>query len=217
MRFNQADQLCFGLVLEKQPNQNEIRTLPQFFHADDDMVYRMGGTFLRHFLDRVPLTRRFRYISIDTRTHMLMPRMYPCIPGWHCDDFYRHGGRQPDLGRVLEEAPSVHHSVVFGNTSLTEFVAEPIDLPAPDEIANPDDRPLYSLYHRLIEDLGPAVRQVRSGEIVTFGPLAFHRGVQATERGWRHFIRLTESDHFPPANEIRVQTQVYLTDPFYEW
>jgi hypothetical protein len=52
---------------------------------------------------------------------------------------------------------------------------------------------------------------------VTFGPLAFHRGVQATEPGWRPFIRLTESNHFPPANEIRVQTQVYLTDPFYEW
>ena len=217
MRFNQAGQLHFGVVLEKQPNQNEIRMLPQFFHADPSAVHRVGGPFLRHFLERVPLTGKFKYVSIDTRTHMLMPRMFPCIPGWHCDDFYRHGGRQPDLVNVMEEAPSMHHAVVFGNTSLTEFVAEPIELPAPDEISNPDDRPIYSLYHRMIEERGPSVRPVQSGEVVTFGPLVFHRGIQASEAGWRHFIRLTESDHWKPANEIRMQTQVYLTDPFYEW
>jgi hypothetical protein len=95
MLFNQPDHLHFGHVLDKQPNQNQIRALPPFFHGDDDMVYRMGGLFLRHLLEQVPLTHRFKYISIDTRTHMLMPKMYPCIPGWHCDDFYCHGGTQP--------------------------------------------------------------------------------------------------------------------------
>src|SRR5262245_42868217 len=127
MLFNRPEDLVFGPVLEKQPDQVQIRTLTQFLRADHNMVWRLGGPFLRHVLDRVPLTGRFRYVSVDTRTHMLMPPMYPCLPGWHCDDFYRPTDDQPDLDSLLEKAPSVHHSVVFGNTAFTEFVAEPLD------------------------------------------------------------------------------------------
>ena len=27
----------------------------------------------------------YPHLTIDTRVHMLMPNMYPGIPGWHCD------------------------------------------------------------------------------------------------------------------------------------
>src|SRR5262249_42968397 len=141
----------------------------------------------------------------------------PCIPGWHCDDFFRGGREQPDLERILDDAPSVHHSVVFGITSFTEYVAEPLELPAPDELDNPEGRPIYGIYHRLIESRRPLIRALQSGEVVTFGPLVFHRGTPADCRGWRHFLRVTESNHWEPVNEIRTQTQVYLTDAFYEW
>jgi hypothetical protein len=217
MLFNQADQLQFGPILRQQPNQNEIRFLPQFFRADADMVWRLGGPFLRHVLDTVPISGRFKYVSIDTRTHLLFPRMYPSIPGWHCDDFYRPTDDQPDLARVMEKAPSVHHCVVFGNTAFTEYATEPIDLPAPEELSNPDRKPAYGIYHRLIEERRPRIRAVQSGELVRFSPLVFHRGVAATARGWRYFLRLTESNHWEPLNEIRTQTQVYLTEAFYEW
>lgn len=215
MRFN--EDLTFGPALEDQPGQNDIRGMPQFLRADLEMVRREGGSFLRNLLDRLPLTHAYRYVSIDSRTHMLMPRMYPCIPGWHCDDFFRGDREQPDLEHILADAPSVHHSVVFGNTSFTEYVAEPLELPGPDALDNPEGRPIYGIYHRLIEARRPAVRTLRAGEVVTFGPLVFHRGTPADRRGWRHFLRVTESSHWQPVNERRVQTQVYLTDAFYEW
>lgn len=217
MWFNQPQDLTFGPVLDLQPGQNDIRTLPMFFRADLEMVRRQGGPFLRHALERLPLSGRFKYLSIDTRTHMLMPKWYACIPGWHCDDFHRGPDGQPDLENVAAKAPMMHHSVVFGNTAFTEYAVEPLDLPAPRELPNPEDRPLYSLYHQLIEKRQPAVRAVQSGEVVTFGPLVFHRGVPATRAAWRYFLRATESDHWHPVNEIRTQTQVYLTDEFHVW
>jgi hypothetical protein len=217
MQFNGPDQLHFGVVLCEQPNQLEIRALPQFFRADFDMVYRQGGSILRACLEELPVTGKFRYLTIDTRTHLLMPRMYPCLPGWHCDDFYRRDGDQPDLEHVMDEAPSLHHSVVFGATAFTEYVTTPLELPAPRDLPNPDGEALYMLYHRLIERQRPATRQVQSGEVVTFGPLAFHRGTAATQTGWRYFLRLTESNHWEPLNEIRTQTQVYLTESYYQW
>lgn len=30
----------------------------------------------------------------DVKVHMLMPRQYPCIPNWHCDNVPRIGGVQ---------------------------------------------------------------------------------------------------------------------------
>lgn len=30
----------------------------------------------------------------DIKVHMLMPRLYPCIPGWHVDNVPREGGPQ---------------------------------------------------------------------------------------------------------------------------
>ncbi|OAI48263.1 hypothetical protein AYO44_07475 [Planctomycetaceae bacterium SCGC AG-212-F19] len=217
MLFNRSEDLTFGPILPWHPGQADIRALPQFFRADLDMVRRQGGSFLRDVIDRLPLSQRFRYVSIDSRTHMLMPRMYPCIPGWHCDDFFRGDRPQPGLDTIMEEAPSLHHSAVFGNTSFTEYVTEPIDLPAPSELDNPDNRPIYGVYHRLIEERGPAVRALRCGEVVSFGPLVFHRGTPADRHGWRHFIRVTESNHWQPVNELRTQAQVYLTEHFYEW
>jgi hypothetical protein len=217
MYFNQPADLRFGATATRRPNQDEIRVLPQFYRADYDMVYRRGGLLLRQTLEAMPLAGTFKHISIDSRTHMLMPRMYPCIPGWHCDDFFRPTGDQPDLVNVSALAPSVHHSVIFGNNSLTEFIVEPLELPDPSRLVNVEGQPVYGVYDRMIENLRPEKRWVQEGEIVTFGPLVFHRGVPATAPGWRYFLRVTESNHWEPRNEIRTQSQVYLTEDFYSW
>lgn len=202
-------------TLDGLPDQDQIRRIPQFFRADADMVYRLGGPFLRQLLAKAPLSRSHRYVSIDTKVHMLMPGWYACIPGWHCDDFYRPTDDQPDLSRIAH-GWSDHVCVVVGPTALPDFVVEPLTLPAPEEMDR-EGRPLYAVYHERIEALRPRRARPASGQMVKFDCLAFHGGTPADRHTWRLFARITQSDHFAPLNEIRTQTQVYLPHPFEQW
>ncbi len=52
----------------------------------------------------------------DVKVHMLMPRMYPCIPNWHCDFTPREGGIQ-----CLERARDVLMYMWLSGPPLTEF------------------------------------------------------------------------------------------------
>jgi hypothetical protein len=218
MRFNEN----FSIVsnddkfLTEPMRQVELRQLPQFFRADADIVYRLGGPIYQQFLTSLPLLPDFKYISVDSRIHMLMPDWYPCIPGWHCDDFYRPGNgqfSQPDLEHL---PPIQHFAMVIGGTAFTVFAGGPWELPAPSALDT--GRNLYAQYHQLIEDnLGRYNRQVKSGEIVAFDGLVFHRGTVAEANGWRLFVRLTQSNHWEPKNELRTQTQIYLPAPFNGW
>lgn len=213
MIFNENVWVCGSIS-----DDAELRLLPQFFRADIDMVWRLGGPLYQKFINACPLIPGFRYASIDSRVHMLMPGWYPCIPGWHCDDFYRPNG-QPDL----EDLPRMHHfAAVIGDTAFTEFIRKPIELPSPTEIYEACDsrRALYAYYNDMIEGTHPilTVRQeVSSGDIVAFTGRDFHRGTPATGHGWRLFVRLTQSDHYESLNQLRTQTQVYLPAPFEGW
>ncbi len=151
----------------------------------------------------------FKYTSIDVRTHMLMKDMYPAIPGWHCDDFWRPTNDQPDLLNVERDAPQIHYMIVIGGNSMTEFLTEDIELPEPEAL--PDkSKPAFFQYDEMIEKIAPETVFVRPGHIYSFGPTAFHRASPATEHGFRTFIRLTKSNHRFPKNEIRYQSNVYL-------
>lgn len=195
---------------------DDIRAFPQFYRCSPRFALPRANPDLRAAIEYVlasALTRHWKHISIDTRISMLMPGMYPCIPGWHCDDFWRPTGQQPDLG----SAPDMEHvAVVFGATSFTRYVKEPIELGLPTAEAL-DGQPLYRVMHEAIETLRPQTFQVRDGEAWRFTQRSWHRGESATERGWRCFFRLTGSDHLEPVNEVRTQSQVYLTEPFSGW
>lgn len=194
-------------------SEEDIRLLPQFFRADINFVYKFGGSVYRDFLSKIEIDSAFKYYSIDSRSHMLMKKMYPCIPGWHCDDFYRPNGRQPDLKNIPKMR---HHAVVLGDCSLTEFITTSLNLIDPNNLDQ--SIPLYGQYDDIVNHTSDLFFQVaESHQIVEFGPLDMHRGSAAAKNGWRHFIRITESDHWAPVNEIRHQTQVYLTEPFYGW
>jgi hypothetical protein len=210
MIFNKRIKVLHTL---EAPTQDEIRQIPQFYRADFDMVYRLGGDFLRQVLKYCKFESHYNYLSIDTRVHMLMPGWYPCIPGWHCDDFYRPTGGQPDLENVMTKAMATHHLVVAGDTSFTQFLCLNSDLPSPSELQHIPGN-LYAKYDDLINakiEAGTLKSfDVKNGEIIQFSPLDFHRGVQATRHGWRVFARTTQSNHYQPQNEIRTQTQVYL-------
>lgn len=193
--------------------ENDIRLLPQFFRCDLNFVFKYGGAAYREFLRQVDIDSTYKYYSVDSRSHMLMEKMYPCIPGWHCDDFYRPNGSQPDLKNI---PPMRHHAVVLGDCSLTEFIETPLSLVEPESLD--PKKPIYGQYHEIIEHIEDLfLKTVEAGQLVEFGPLDLHRGKPATKNGWRHFIRLTESNHWAPINELRTQTQVYVTEPFYGW
>jgi len=143
---------------------------------------------------------------------MLMKGMYPCIPGWHCDDFWRPDGKQPDLENVEKDAPQKHYIVVLGDVSMTEFLTKDIRLPTPAYIqqVQGSDEPVYAYYDRAIEYREAKTLFVESNKIYSFGPLAFHRGSPATKNGFRTFIRVTRSNHREPKNETRYQSNVYV-------
>lgn len=225
MRFNEV--VNFGQTLTCLPDQSEIRHIPQFYRASADYAYRLGGPIVRRFIDALPLSKDFKYLSIDSRVHMLMPGWMPCIGGWHCDDFYRPGQPgnvaaggpvQPALERIKEDGKySMHHAFVIGETAPTEFIVSPFDMKVPETLEGEN---LYSKFDKTIEDdfkwsrevstYGIETKLITPGQIVSFDCFAFHRGTVAKESGWRIFMRATESNHWAPQNEIRTQTQVYL-------
>lgn len=52
-----------------------------------DVYYMILATF--------PIDQNVYHFSWDIKVHMLMPRQYPCIPGWHVDNVPRDtDGRQ---------------------------------------------------------------------------------------------------------------------------
>lgn len=226
MRFN--ENVKFGPILTDLPSQSEIRHIPQFYRASADYAYRLGGPIVRKFIDNLPLDSRFKYLSIDSRIHMLMPGWMPCIGGWHCDDFYRPQATpnvaafspvQPDLaGIVRDDKYSKHHAFVIGDIAPTEFVVKPFNMEIPQI---KEGQNLYKKFDDLINDriaMETALRGsssietgfIKSGQIVSFDCFDFHRGTVSQGSGWRLFMRATESNHWEPQNEIRTQTQVYL-------
>lgn len=158
MRFNEV--VNFGQTLTCLPDQSEIRHIPQFYRASADYAYRLGGPIVRRFIDALPLSKDFKYLSIDSRVHMLMPGWMPCIGGWHCDDFYRPGQPgnvaaggpvQPALERIKEDGKySMHHAFVIGETAPTEFIVSPFDMAIP-EIKEGDN--LYAGFDKRIEQV----------------------------------------------------------------
>lgn len=43
--------------------------------------------------------------SWDVKVHMLMPRQYPCIPGWHVDNVTRGADGRQEFGKVRLDLP----------------------------------------------------------------------------------------------------------------
>jgi hypothetical protein len=191
-----------------------INKLPQLYRCSFEFAREQGSDQLNAILDQFPIPAGYKYASIDTRSHMLMKDMYPCIPGWHCDDFYRTAElhQQPDLENVHKVAPAIHYMAILGDCSLTEFMVDDVYVPPTEVIqkAIGDGEPIYKWCDETIDSMYWKRRmQVEPGKIYSFGPTAFHRGMAATHNGWRYFIRISFSNHREPKNEVRYQTQVY--------
>lgn len=192
---------------------DDVRRAPMLFRADVDFAYRVGGPVMRAFLDDLAFVRPGKYVSIDSRAHMLMPGMWPCIPGWHCDDFFRDESGQPNLAAHVDGRTWCEHvAMLLGDdVSLTQWET------ARREFWPPNRGTVYAALNAELERVNPPTRACAIGEPVRFDGLTIHRGMPATRVGWRLFIRATASDHHEPKNEVRAQTQVYLQDVGAGW
>lgn len=196
----------------------ELKDEPMFFSAGSVFAAKMGGPLTNQFLDILHgagLDFGGDSIIVDSRTHMLMKGWYPCIPGWHHDDVPRKGlYDQPnyiDPEYVAEHAMAI---VDCGTGSLTEFWTGEATLELPDDPSST----IYDVWNKKLNSItrmtpttwrGPGI--VDNLGVYTFSSDDFHRGMPAKANGWRWFIRASWKTKRKVHNEIRKQTQVYMS------
>jgi hypothetical protein len=184
----------------------EVKNEPQFFGASVAFALEHGGAITREFL-KLATSKEDAVAVFDSRVHMLMPGMYPAIPGWHQDDVARtRTDGQPNHAMMPYVAR--HKMAIVGDASRTSFACGEIVLPEVPLGSN-----IYGYWHPHIETAVEKgqLREVviESGKVYCFDSSSFHRANPATHRGWRWFGRLTiRVPNF--RNEIRSQSQVYL-------
>lgn len=218
MRFNNKAVHVANLRCEFDARQIEAE--PMMFKGD--WRGRHSGPITHAFLDKVEERwGSLEGVLFDSRAHMLMPGMYPCIPGWHTDETPRpdYLNGQPDLTCADFQAQHMLCVVDAGTGSLTEFVAGPmvLDVSGIENTARNTASNIYKVADRVITSMRPDVAPVASGEVVEFDCFSWHRGMPALGRGWRFFIRATRGSQRKALNKRRTQVQVYMPDLTVGW
>jgi hypothetical protein len=211
VRFNRLPELVSLYTGEV----GDLRDWPQLYRASPEFAQDAGHAGLSRAVSEAlsGLTQKWKHVSIDTRVSMLVPGMYPCIPGWHVDDFWRPDGKHTDLLTV----PEAEHMVMnLGTNSNTMFVNELLTIEIPT-VAELGEKSVHAIIHAAVESIDVETIAAQQGFIYRMYPTTIHRGEAARERGWRVFFRLTGSNHREPRDEVRTQTQVYITDPARGW
>jgi hypothetical protein len=186
-----------------EATQDQIRTLPMLYRASREFARSLNNPVINDFLANASESG-FRYESLDIKVCMLKQGWWPCIPGWHLDDFHRGIDGQPALDQ-LENYRCRHIMALHGDSSLTQFCEGEFELP-PFVL----DQPVYGWYNKQINRRYSCFQTIESRRVYEFTESDFHRGVEATHDGWRAFFRLTQSNHREPKNEIRSQVQIYV-------
>lgn len=198
-------------------DKKQIADEPMFYRANAAFAYENGGIITKAFLENLPEDWRNCDVTIDSRSHMLMPGWYPCIPGFHHDDVPR---TRIDGQPNYENPGEAEHlmGLVNGHICPTEFAVGQVEL---EEV--PIGQLVYRQWHkdveRAISDGVLFSETAKSGRYIQFDNFSFHQGVGAVRSGWRWFIRVSrKTDRAKDCkNEIRKQTQVYMKDPMQGW
>lgn len=207
-----------------------IEGTPNLRRASLSNAVLYGGPLLRGLLQSAPIVGDHKHILVDTKVSMLMPGWWPAIPGWHTDGVPRvllggtgamklygpHGDGQPSLreqnARALDGYCPRYHTLHVGNDCPTVFIDGQLHLP----IEHDEDEQMYSEMTRRIDGCTTLRKLVAQEDVWhSWDWWNIHQASQATERGWRLLIRITESDQ-PPADSdfIRPQNQVYVPREF---
>lgn len=204
--MNINSQISVGAPLERV-DQITVKQEPMLHRASRGFSIRHGGPLTRQFIEALDVTWHDE-ILIDSRVHMLMPGMWPCIPGWHHDDVPRtREDGQPNY--LTPDYRSQHCMALFGDCSLTEFAIGEAAFEIP-----PVGQKIYKALDPQVERLCAAGalerRRVPEATLVFFDWLSWHRGMPTTHHGFRFFIRATRASRLPPRNEIRYNANVYM-------
>lgn len=196
-----------------------VRGETQLFQADLKFALTHGGPITRAFVEGLVSMAADGWI-IDSRVHMLMPGMWPAIPGWHLDAVPRTlPNNQPNIWLQSGVGHIDHFMCVVGPTAMTSFLAPGVEITIPRlshrQLAF--GRRVYGYCDELITVLDPPTVNVSSGDVVHFTSRDFHRANPADRHGWRFFIRASRGVAVEPKNEIRTQTQAYLNAANFGW
>jgi hypothetical protein len=204
-----------------------IKNEAMLFRADPGFAERAGGRITKDFIAAARgIWGNLDGCIVDSRHHMLMPGMVPCIPGWHTDDAPRskhYCKGQPNIFTPVYETQHLLCVVDAGTGSLTEFLRGTVVLDQQWIENNLKDFGLnfYKSVDGQIErgTVGQGCERVTplSGDVVEFDSHSWHRGVPAKARGFRFFIRITRNSKHKVENELRSNAQVYITDTSYGW
>lgn len=203
-----------GVLAER--SSHEIKNEPMLFNCDLEGATRLGHTLTHEFISLLPDHWKAGDLVIDSRSHMLMPSWYPCIPGWHHDDVPRsRSDGQPNY----EDGLRAEHifALVGGDICRTEFALGCAEFEVPAL-----GRTIYADWHqevaRLIRDDVLSRISVPTNKLVQFNDRSWHRGTAAVGASWRWFIRASRYrlNGVPVprpnvrTNEVRNQVQVYM-------
>ena len=200
-------------------SRDQIHNEPMLFGCSPEFVLERRDALLANsVLAYLKLTRELdraeeycrrhgKWLVIDTRSHMLMPGMYPAIPGWHADAYprYRYGD-QPDLEAAQPDTPHyvVHVSDQDEGVSRTLFAEQPFT-------CDVDTTKVWASVHRQMECSAISTKRFLDGQIVRMLQPTLHRAAAAYTKGWRWWMRMS-CFYKPPENAIRKQVQVYTTE-----
>ncbi|AEK10027.1 hypothetical protein FDH96_gp140 [Mycobacterium phage Rey] len=202
----------------------QIEATPNLRRASLSNAVLFGGPLLRKILACAPIVGDHEHIFVDTKVSMLMPGWWPAIPGWHTDGVPRVdedgvnplGIGKPSLPEQVDQHQDGYrpryHTIHVGNDCPTEFIDGLLRLP----IDHDTDEEMYSEMTRKIDGCS-TLRKLKApeGQWMSWDWWNIHQATQATQRGWRLLVRITESNQPPVDSEfIRPQNQVYVPKEF---
>ena len=196
--IHKIDALPLGRVLREEQSM---------YQADMEFAYAMGGPITREFVSNLPFGPDDN-VLIDIRVHQLRKGYYPAIPGYHLDWLPRtNKGADP----VVDAIPDYDHVVlIVAETSLTEFINQPVVLSLPSTGAFE-----YANYE--LKRIGVDTEYVVSGDMVQFTSRDWHRPSPAQGEEWRLLIRASRVAHKKPTNKMVTQSQVYIPIEEAKW
>lgn len=210
--FNSQIQL--GQSLPKFTDE-QVKNEPMFWQADLKFAQENGGPITKAFLAALPAYMKRQPLVFDSRSHMLMPGWFPCIPGFHHDSVPRNTTTgQPNY----DVENHVFHAIALINGDIcpTEFAIGESEFPQV-----PDGEIIYKVWHNEVD------KQLKSGILQSWKAISnrvifmdgqtWHQGTKAVKNGWRWFGRASIFDDRTAKNEIRKQTTVYLEFPMEGW
>ena len=203
---------------------NRIKAIPQFikeepmlYSCDYENATKLGGFITSEFVNALKdLGEDIENYIFDSRTQMLMPNMYPAIPGWHCDDVPRDNGTgQPNFNSLQKGSKIFTLVADLGTDSFTEFLLDPVSIP--DEIIKTTNT--YKHISEYIENQSVLIERAPNWGVVEFDEMTLHRATSAKTRGWRFWIRATKRLNRKsfPMNEIRTSANVYVVSEHSGW